>query len=174
MTAISRRTPARNLKKASMGSVPCALSSGGSGTSAHCPPAPQCMPIAASQVPCRREGQPQPRDGLSFGARGGGVEGIWTRDLLYALALVPAGSILPDLPRVGRSRAPRMRGRDGRVAEGARLESVYTGNRIVGSNPTPSAKAPDFFSTQGTRPRPSLALGGSRRTYQHTVIAEIY
>ena len=29
--------------------------------------------------------------------------------------------------------------RDGRVAEGARLESVYTGNRIVGSNPTPSA-----------------------------------
>jgi hypothetical protein len=28
------------------------------------------------------------------------------------------------------------------VAEGARLESVYTGNRIVGSNPTPSAKGP--------------------------------
>jgi hypothetical protein len=27
------------------------------------------------------------------------------------------------------------------VAEGARLESVYTGNRIVGSNPTPSARA---------------------------------
>ena len=27
-------------------------------------------------------------------------------------------------------------GRDGRVVEGARLESVYTGNRIVGSNPT--------------------------------------
>ena len=27
------------------------------------------------------------------------------------------------------------------MAEGARLESVYTGNRIVGSNPTPSAKA---------------------------------
>src|SRR5262249_3582891 len=60
-----------------------------------------------------------------------------------ALALVPAGSILPaDLPRIGRSRAPRMRGRDGRVAEGARLESVYTGNRIVGSNPTPSANGP--------------------------------
>jgi hypothetical protein len=33
------------------------------------------------------------------------------------------------------------------VAEGARLESVYTGNRIVGSNPTPSAKSRDFFST---------------------------
>ena len=31
--------------------------------------------------------------------------------------------------------------RDGRVAEGARLESVYTGNRIVGSNPTLSASA---------------------------------
>jgi|SRR5580700_6237883 hypothetical protein len=31
--------------------------------------------------------------------------------------------------------------RGGRVAEGARLESVYTGNRIVGSNPTPSANA---------------------------------
>ena len=28
------------------------------------------------------------------------------------------------------------------MAEGARLESVYTGNRIVGSNPTPSAKSP--------------------------------
>jgi hypothetical protein len=29
--------------------------------------------------------------------------------------------------------------RGGRVAEGARLESVYTGNRIAGSNPAPSA-----------------------------------
>jgi hypothetical protein len=30
--------------------------------------------------------------------------------------------------------------RDGRVVEGARLESAYTAkNRIVGSNPTPSA-----------------------------------
>ena len=29
--------------------------------------------------------------------------------------------------------------RGGRVAEGARLESVYTGNRIEGSNPSPSA-----------------------------------
>ena len=26
------------------------------------------------------------------------------------------------------------------MAEGARLESVFTGNRNVGSNPTPSAK----------------------------------
>ena len=29
--------------------------------------------------------------------------------------------------------------RGGRVAEGARLESVWAGNRLVGSNPTPSA-----------------------------------
>jgi hypothetical protein len=29
--------------------------------------------------------------------------------------------------------------RGGRVVEGARLESVYTGNRIEGSNPSPSA-----------------------------------
>jgi Arm DNA-binding domain len=32
------------------------------------------------------------------------------------------------------------------VAEGARLESVYTGNRIVGSNPTPSARIALFRS----------------------------
>jgi hypothetical protein len=31
-------------------------------------------------------------------------------------------------------------GRDGRVAEGARLESVFRGNSNVGSNPTLSAK----------------------------------
>ncbi len=31
--------------------------------------------------------------------------------------------------------------RGGRVVEGARLESVYTGNRIAGSNPAPSATA---------------------------------
>jgi hypothetical protein len=40
--------------------------------------------------------------------------------------------------------------RDGRVAEGARLESVYTGNRIVGSNPTPSASAPSHSVNQAT------------------------
>jgi hypothetical protein len=34
------------------------------------------------------------------------------------------------------------------VAEGARLESVYTGNRIVGSNPTPSANSPFAFVRQ--------------------------
>jgi hypothetical protein len=43
-----------------------------------------------------------------------------------------------DLDYIAPRRDPR---RDGRVAEGARLESVYTGNRIVGSNPTPSASA---------------------------------
>ena len=31
------------------------------------------------------------------------------------------------------------RRRGGRAAEGARLESVYAGNRIAGSNPAPSA-----------------------------------
>ena len=46
----------------------------------------------------------------------------------------------------GRSLYGRFVGRDGRVAEGARLESVYTGNRIVGSNPTLSAR----FSFQRT------------------------
>ena len=40
----------------------------------------------------------------------------------------------------GRDMACALSRRDGRVAEGARLESVYTGNRIVGSNPTPSAR----------------------------------
>jgi hypothetical protein len=43
-------------------------------------------------------------------------------DLVFALIPRPAG-----------------RRRGGRAVEGARLESVYTGNRIVGSNPTPSA-----------------------------------
>lgn len=32
--------------------------------------------------------------------------------------------------------------RGGRVVEGARLESVYAGNRIAGSNPAPSAICP--------------------------------
>ncbi|VTZ49571.1 hypothetical protein MPC4_170102 [Methylocella tundrae] len=32
--------------------------------------------------------------------------------------------------------------RGGRVVEGARLESVYAGNRIAGSNPAPSASLP--------------------------------
>ena len=36
------------------------------------------------------------------------------------------------------------------MAEGARLESVYTGNRIVGSNPTLSATALQRFSRPST------------------------
>src|SRR5437667_7867135 len=42
--------------------------------------------------------------------------------------------------------ASRKRRRDGRVAEGARLESVFRGNSNVGSNPTLSAS----FSLQRT------------------------
>ena len=38
------------------------------------------------------------------------------------------------------------------MAEGARLESVYTGNRIVGSNPTPSARTSDFTKYHGASP----------------------
>jgi hypothetical protein len=37
-------------------------------------------------------------------------------------------------------RIMREQRRGGRVVEGARLESVYTGNRIAGSNPAPSAR----------------------------------
>jgi hypothetical protein len=51
--------------------------------------------------------------------------------------------------------------RGGRVAEGARLESVFTGNRNVGSNPTPSANpcsAPFFQQKQGVMAMSSLAL----------------
>src|SRR5262245_36114003 len=55
-----------------------------------------------------------------------------------AFACPPGAPLYNGVSRfnVGESR------RDGRVAEGARLESVYTGNRIVGSNPTLSASAP--------------------------------
>jgi hypothetical protein len=38
--------------------------------------------------------------------------------------------------------ATAARRRGGRAAEGARLESVYAGNRIAGSNPAPSANIP--------------------------------
>jgi hypothetical protein len=41
---------------------------------------------------------------------------------------------------------PVLRRRDGRVAEGARLESVYTLTGIVGSNPTLSASSTSDFS----------------------------
>jgi len=46
------------------------------------------------------------------------------------------------------------------VAEGARLESVYTGNRIVGSNPTPSAKPfPEPVLRQQTMPAGAAYFG---------------
>ncbi len=47
-------------------------------------------------------------------------------------------------PGLAKARSPRHEGvvrRDGRVVEGARLESVFTGNCNVGSNPTLSATA---------------------------------
>ena len=95
-------------------------------------------------------------------------------------------TILPDPPRIpnvlvvldealatarpativrppARTRFPRAAlRRDGRVAEGARLESVYTGNRIVGSNPTPSAKIFKPRSTAGHWPFAIDRLVGGR------------
>ena len=65
----------------------------------------------------------------------------------------------------GTLRVPQVR-RGGRVAEGARLESVFTGNRNVGSNPTPSAKTPSWFGEvplSGPSPR-CLGLDAQHRT----------
>ena len=50
------------------------------------------------------------------------------------------GGASPTLKNAAPGFTRRADRRDGRVAEGARLESVYTGNRIVGSNPTLSAR----------------------------------
>ena len=50
-----------------------------------------------------------------------------------ACARASAGAIASRSPPLER------RWRGGRAAEGARLESVYAGNRIAGSNPAPSA-----------------------------------
>ena len=47
----------------------------------------------------------------------------------------------------------------GRVAEGARLESVLTGNRYVGSNPTLSAHKSWFTGTQGMETDARRATG---------------
>ena len=47
------------------------------------------------------------------------------------------------------------------MVEGARLESVYTGNRIVGSNPT--------FTASSTRFRPDLWAGAVRPFTSHPV-----
>ena len=48
-------------------------------------------------------------------------------------------------------------GRDGRVAEGARLESVYTFTGIVGSNPTLSAVLDAFLPISGQFLYPKIA-----------------
>ena len=49
----------------------------------------------------------------------------------------------------------RLNRRDGRVVEGARLESVYRGNSIEGSNPSLSATLGwlhGLYAAQGGRP----------------------
>ena len=54
------------------------------------------------------------------------------------------------------------------MAEGARLESVYTGNRIGGSNPPPSASHRELNALPGFQPprdvyghpRDALTIGG--------------
>ena len=60
--------------------------------------------------------------------------------------------------------------RDGRAVEGARLESVYTGNRIVGSNPTPSAITNGNPQVSLSRSRPELLdlPGGTKGWYKLT------
>src|SRR5262245_47445408 len=70
-----------------------------------------------------------------------------------AFACPPGAPLYNGVSRfnVGESR------RDGRVAEGARLESVYTGNRIVGSNPTLSASS----SSISVSPRPTTSQARS-------------
>src|SRR4051794_23542865 len=57
-------------------------------------------------------------------------------------------------------RLPEIR-RDGRAAEGSRLESVYTGNRIVGSNPTPSDPRRPF----DVKRAPGRQLGNPRNIW---------
>src|SRR5881296_1920267 len=80
----------------------------------------------------------------------------------------PNADLLDSVPGCGRrvssikSEKTPVRRRDGRVAEGARLESVYTGNRIGGSNPSLSASfsfavsTPEYYLR--SRPRPLSAL----------------
>ena len=68
------------------------------------------------------------------------------------------------------------------MAEGARLESVFTGNRNVGSNPTPSATF--LGNAFSSRPPPAqtalhwrglavgaLYLGGRRRRPRRSLLA---
>ena len=57
--------------------------------------------------------------------------------------------ISSSFPRSFWSLTQSCTGRDGRVAEGARLESVFTRKGNVGSNPTLSASADDEFRAHG-------------------------
>src|SRR5216683_1182132 len=83
-------------------------------------------------------GRERARSGSGGGREGGAAERHQARSCTARAAEIkpPSRVVTPPTSTILRPRDPR---RDGRVAEGARLESVYTGNRIVGSNPTPSA-----------------------------------
>src|ERR1700677_375653 len=64
------------------------------------------------------------------------------RNNALAVHAIESSRLAPGRRRVICARlATRTRcGRGGRAVEGARLESVYAGDRIAGSNPAPSAK----------------------------------
>jgi hypothetical protein len=72
---------------------------------------------------------------------GGCDEGSWPIESKLALCFCTSwgAHFSPVLREVGAERSPSIVRRDGRVAEGARLESVFRGNSNVGSNPTLSA-----------------------------------
>ncbi len=80
-----------------------------------------------------------PNRGPSHAPRTAGV--LYSRAPIGVLSQRPTTACgpAPDVySAAARLTLPR---RDGRVAEGARLESVFAGNRNVGSNPTPSASS---------------------------------
>src|SRR5205814_10693068 len=68
-------------------------------------------------------------------------------------SIAKASSASQSVKKPARPFTTRAARRDGGVAEGARLESVYTGNRIVGSNPTPSASASTNLKASGETQR---------------------
>ncbi len=55
----------------------------------------------------------------------------------------------------------------GRVAEGARLERVYTGNRIEGSNPSLSA----IFYYTTALPKPFDGIRAGRLSFSYPMLA---
>src|SRR3954462_4242441 len=84
----------------------------------------------------------QPFEGVRVprnrGGRNIGQVAAFSDKIIEAHTRCPFQSVFPSLelhPRMSLNRR-----RDGRVAEGARLESVFRGNSNVGSNPTLSAK----------------------------------